>query len=145
MSLLARDPIIALRLGEARVTFVSLLGEERPSIQVVDPPPSNFVLNNGLEVMRFVESVRKSGIMPSTIACYNEADEVVGEFSVPHGIGRLVLNFTDLGSAAAAFILLLTGTPPSQINWDKVLPSQITSHSKAPDELGHFIRWHLLD
>lgn len=143
-SLLSRDPRLALRCGSVRITFVAAEEDERPSIQVIDPAPLNYVVNNGLELMRFLETARNTGATPTSIASYNGNDEVVGEFQVMQPIGRLVLNFLELGSAAAAFILLMTGTSPQEIDWSKVFPAEITGNPKAPEEVEQFIRWHLI-
>lgn len=143
-SLLSRDPVHALRVRETRITLVPSESDERPSIQVVDPSPQNLVINSPLEVMGFLQETRRLMMMPRQILIHDDQDQPVADAPVEFNAGRVVLNFTNLGSATAAFILLVCGYSPAQINWSTVENSKMLSESKAPEELEAFLRWHLL-
>lgn len=142
VSLLARDPTFALRIRGTRITLVSSAPTEDASIQVTDPVPQNFVVNRPLELVRFLEQAER-GTVPTAVMLYDSQDQEVSDVTLWLNAGRVVLNFTHLGSATAAFILLVCGYTPAELDWSKVSKDELTGNCKAPNELGAFFRWHL--
>lgn len=139
MSLLSLEPLVGFTLGSARVTLVPAAEGSVPCIQVVDPVPLNFVLDSPLEIARILEAVRHTGAVPDTVTFYDADGNPVSAVRLRMPVGRVVINFANPGSAAAALILLLTGHDPSEIEWGAVTNSEMLADPVEPKDLEDFI------